>query len=156
MATRSTIAIENADGTVDQIYGHWDGYLRGVGATLVKHYTDRSKVEQLIAQGAVSILAPEIGTEHPFSRHDAPLDNRLAQEEWDALYENMCTFYARDRGEDLHVSKFKDIADYEANHEFQEFEYLFTADDVWSVFYNDEWADLEYELQQLDSLETTA
>lgn len=40
MATRSTIALEFADGSVSQVYCHWDGYLEGVGAQLVRNYSN--------------------------------------------------------------------------------------------------------------------
>ena len=133
MATRSTIAIQHADGSVDQIYAHWDGYLQGVGATLINYYQDRDKVQDLIAHGDVSILGAEIGVKQDFN---TPTDG-------------MCLFYARDRGEDgVQARPFSSVADYEANHQYEEFEYLFTADDVWSVFYNGDWHDLEFELQE--------
>jgi hypothetical protein len=51
MSTRSRIAIENQNGSVTSVYCHFDGYISGVGAVLQKHYTNRSKVEQLIALG---------------------------------------------------------------------------------------------------------
>lgn len=134
MATRSTIAIQHADGSIDQIYSHWDGYLQGVGATLLKHYQDRDKVQDLIAHGDVSILGETIGIQQDFSD---PIDG-------------MCLFYARDRREDgVQAKPFSSLEDYEANHQYEEFEYLFTADNVWSVFYKGDWHDLEYELQEL-------
>ena len=134
MATRSTIAIQHADGSVDQIYAHWDGYLQGVGSTLVDHYQDRDKVQDLIAHGDVSILGSEIGVKQDLN---TPIDG-------------MCLFYARDRGEQgVQARPFASLEDYEQNHQYEEYEYLFTADNVWSVFFDDEWHDLEYELQQL-------
>lgn len=134
MATRSTIAIQHADGSVDQIYCHWDGYLQGVGATLVKHYQDRNKVQDLIAHGDVSILGEEIGVKQDFN---SPTDG-------------VCLFYGRDRNEQgTQATPFSSVEDYEKNHEYQEFEYLYTTDDVWSVFYNEDWHDLEYVLQEL-------
>jgi hypothetical protein len=51
MATRSTIALEFADGTVEQIYCHWDGYLSGVGAELVSGYSDPFRLRDLIDAG---------------------------------------------------------------------------------------------------------
>ena len=44
MATRSTIALEFADGTVQQVYCHWDGYLDYNGKLLAEHYTDLSLI----------------------------------------------------------------------------------------------------------------
>ena len=66
MATRSTIAIEHEDGTVEQVYCHFDGYLSHNGKILQEHYTDRSKVEQLVALGDMSILGNEIGEKQDF------------------------------------------------------------------------------------------
>lgn len=56
MATRSTIALEFADGTVQQVYCHWDGYLSGVGAELVSDYSDPFALRDLIAEGDMSSI----------------------------------------------------------------------------------------------------
>ena len=50
MSTRSTIAIELADGTVKQVYCHSDGYLSYNGRILFEHYSDPAKLEELIEQ----------------------------------------------------------------------------------------------------------
>ena len=109
MGTRSTIALEYADGTVEQIYCHWDGYLSHNGKMLAEHYTDPFKVRQLMDLGDMSTLQPCIGTQHAFEK--AP--------------EGECTFYKRDRNESgCGAKRFKDFADYKANHQYQEFEYI--------------------------------
>jgi hypothetical protein len=56
MATRSTIAIEYADGSVSQIYCHWDGYLDNNGELLNKYYMDPFVVRDLIDLGDFSSL----------------------------------------------------------------------------------------------------
>jgi hypothetical protein len=56
MATRSTIALEFADGSVSQIYCHWDGYLENNGAILSNYYMDPFKVRELIDLGDFSSL----------------------------------------------------------------------------------------------------
>jgi hypothetical protein len=56
MGTRSTIALEFADGTVEQIYCHWDGYLSGVGAELVSDYSDPFALRELIDAGDTSTI----------------------------------------------------------------------------------------------------
>jgi hypothetical protein len=56
MATRSTIAIEFADGSVSQIYCHWDGYLDNNGELLNKYYMDPFVVRDLIDLGDFSSL----------------------------------------------------------------------------------------------------
>ena len=56
MGTRSTIAIEFADGSVSQVYCHWDGYLDNNGQILETHYTDPFKVRDLVELGDFSSL----------------------------------------------------------------------------------------------------
>jgi hypothetical protein len=56
MATRSTIGIRQADGTIKAIYCHWDGYPDGVGAGLRQNYNSKEQAEQLIALGGFSAL----------------------------------------------------------------------------------------------------
>ncbi len=57
MATRSTIAIEYADGSVSQVYCHWDGYLSGVGTQLVEDYSDPFLlVDEVINGGDMSCI----------------------------------------------------------------------------------------------------
>ena len=131
MATRSTIAIQREDGTVAQVYAHWDGYLEGNGALLVNQYNTAAKVEELIALGDISSLNVEIGIKHPFSYdYSKPGD----AEEWDRLYGNMTTFYGRDRGEaDCQARVFANVAEYERTGDggmFEEFNYLF-IDGCW-------------------------
>ncbi len=121
MGTRSTIALEFADGTVEQVYCHWDGYLSHNGHILAEHYNDPFVLQKLIDLGALSSLGKVIGEAHPFSPHTSELD-KLAYEA--ALEAGHCTFYTRDRGETLSVNKFKDYADYIENHQYEEFEYI--------------------------------
>ena len=83
MATRSTIAIRNADTTVTGIYCHWDGYLSYNGKVLVENYTTEAAVRELIALGDLSSLGERIGSKHDFD--NAPRDE--------------CNAYGRDRGE---------------------------------------------------------
>ena len=56
MATRSTIALEFADGSVSLDYCHWDGYLDGVGAELQSGYTDPFRLQELIDGGDMSSI----------------------------------------------------------------------------------------------------
>ena len=121
MATRSTIALEFADGTVQQVYCHWDGYLAHNGKMLQEYYSNPFTLRDLIDLGDVSSLRPTIGTKHAFSQFDLPADE---VEAFKTLTEDMCTFYGRDRGEEVKVRKFKDFADYVANHQYEEYEYI--------------------------------
>jgi hypothetical protein len=52
------------------------------------------------------------------------------------------------RGEVIVIEEFESLSDYEENHQYEEFEYIFTQDNVWSVFFNGDWHDLELELSE--------
>ena len=120
MATRSTIALEYADGTVDQIYCHWDGYLEHNGRILQEHYKDPFKVRKLMDLGDVSSLAPSI--------------EKPAGHTFDKSVDGYTVFYGRDRGETgVGSRRFKSFADYKANHQYEEFEYILRTDGRWYV-----------------------
>ena len=123
MGTRSTIALEFADGTVQQVYCHWDGYLDHNGKILAEHYNDPFKLQKLIDLGDLSSLRPTIGVQHPFSSFQ--LETKEERDAHEKLVEDMCTFYGRDRNESgTGAKKFKDYADYVANHQYEEYEYI--------------------------------
>jgi hypothetical protein len=134
MGTRSTIALEFADGTVEQVYCHWDGYLEHNGKILAEHYTDPFKLRDLIDLGDLSSLRPNIGEKHAFSQFELRAEEVAG---YKALTEDMCTFYGRDRGETgITAKKFKDFEDYVANHQYEEYEYILRNVDgkaVWFV-----------------------
>ena len=134
MGTRSTIALEYADGTVEQVYCHWDGYLAHNGQILLKHYSNPFILRDLIDLGDVSSLKPTIGTKHAFSHFELRAEEVA---EYKVLTENMTTFYGRDRGEDgVSAKKFKDYEDYVANHQYEEYDYILRNDNgvaVWFV-----------------------
>ena len=134
MATRSTIALEFADGSVGQVYCHWDGYLDYNGRILAEHYTDPFKLRELIDLGDLSSLGPDIGDKHDF---DCPADIKYGTPEYKAWSEDkqkVCTFYGRDRGEAGTAARyFKDFEDYRANHQCEEYEYILRRDGRWYV-----------------------
>jgi hypothetical protein len=122
MATRSTIALEFADGTIGQVYCHWDGYLVHNGKILFENYSNPFILRDLIDLGGLSSLRPQIGTKHPFSYFDVP---GMTSEEYYKLYSDMCTFYGRDRGEgQSDAIYFKDFADFRANGQAEEYDYI--------------------------------
>jgi hypothetical protein len=94
MGTRSRIGVMHGN-NVKSIYCHWDGYLGFNGQVLQEHY-DSAKANNLVALGDLSSLRAEIGEKHAFSKFDLPAEEIDAYE---ALTENWCTFYGRDRGE---------------------------------------------------------
>ena len=87
MSTRSEIGIQNADGTIESVYCHWDGYPAHNGHILFKHYTIETKVRELIKYGGLSILreniTPAVRTKHTFEESQ----------------KDVCVYYNRDRSE---------------------------------------------------------
>ena len=108
MGTRSTIAMEFADGTVQQVYCHWDGYLDNNGMILHKHYVDPYKTRALIDLGGFSSLR-------------------------NTVEETAESAYTSTHGEDLRIGKFKDYQDYVENHQYEEYEYILRRDGFWYV-----------------------
>ena len=140
MGTRSTIALEFADGTVEQVYCHWDGYLEHNGKILQEHYSDPFKLRDLIDQGGISSLGKSIGKKHPFSpayNETDPVKKAAVETEYEAAQEaGYTTFYARDRGEDLTIEKFVSFEDYAAFHQREEFAYCLRTDGKWYVAFD--------------------
>jgi hypothetical protein len=136
MATRGTISIENLDGTVSTIYSHWDNYIQNNGVILQKYYNTRESVEKLVSGGGISSLGRKVS--------DTPLD-------FDNRDNYDYTIYYSYRGEITEIRHFKDFDTYEKDHQYEEYSYIFTKDNVWSVFDTygaKDWLDLEYIIDQ--------
>ena len=97
MGTRSTIALEFADGTVKQVYCHWDGYLSNNGRILQESYMDPFKDKELVERGAMSSLSADV---------------------------DGCSFYAEDRGEELTVNDYKNSDEYFDCSQQEEYDYI--------------------------------
>jgi hypothetical protein len=85
MATRSSIAVSH-NGVIKAVYCHYDGYLEGVGATLLENYNS-AKANYLVALGNVSVLRQNV---------EIPVD---VEHSFEDPNENVTVFYGRDRGE---------------------------------------------------------
>ena len=135
MATRSTIALEFADGTIGQVYCHWDGYLAHNGKMLMEYYSNPFVLRDLIDLGSLSSLRPQIGTKHPFSMFEA----NMTQDEYANLYRDMCTFYGRDRGEgQSDATYFTDYEHFLVDGQAEEYDYLLrNVDGVATWFVSD-------------------
>jgi hypothetical protein len=105
MGTRSTIAMEYADGTVGQVYCHWDGYLEHNGKILRDYYTDPFKVRNLLDGGDMSSLSETV---------------------------EGCSFYA-ERGEDCPQRMYKDFQEYARECQREEYDYILRRDGKWYV-----------------------
>jgi hypothetical protein len=123
MSTNSTIALEYADGTVDSIYCHSDGYLSYNGKMLLEHYSDPFKVRQLMDLGDMSFLAKNIGEKHNFNDY----------------VEDSCRFYGRDRGEqNINADRFGSFDSYRLNNDMLEYNYILRKDGNWYVRKSDQ------------------
>jgi len=135
MATRSRIGIENADGSVQSVYCHWDGYPSNNGQILHDHYQDRDKVEKLIALGSISSLDKEI---------DAPEGH---------TFENpasgVTVAYHRDRGE-THSVKNNISSKAFFMQDIEEYGYLFTKENKWVI--KDGYSAKNQEPQELSAI----
>ena len=133
-------------GAIQQVYCHWDGYIDHNGKILFEHYQDPLKLRELINLGDLSSLAPRIGEKHEF---DCPYKYGTPEHK---SWREVCTFYGRDRGDDdVSAKKFKNFADYKANHRYEQFEYILRKDGNWYVCQHGR----DYELldEVLDELE---
>ena len=121
MATRSTIALEFADGTIGQVYSHWDGYLAHNGKMLQEYYSNPFILRDLIDLGSISSLAPTIGTKRPFSHYDT----ELSLVEFQKQYNDMTSFYGRDRGEtNTDATYFTDYEHFLVDGQEEEYDYI--------------------------------
>lgn len=127
MGTHATIAAVQPDGKIKSIYIHYDGYIKGgVGETLLTHYTDPKKVDELINLGSgqsigSELTAPEAVTRFGFAATFSKEFRALSQTERDRLEKDLYSdthsvFYHRDRGEELDIQEFNDLADFERSY----------------------------------------
>ena len=95
MSTRSTVAIVNTDGSITASYVHFDGYVEGVGKTLLDHYNDTRSAARVARIGYASSLAETVALSRKGARNKAePLhfaslhDYEVAAKhsDWEYLY----------------------------------------------------------------------
>ena len=138
MATRSAIAI-NLGEEINACYCHWDGYLEGVGATLLNHYTEAGKTLELIQGGDISSLGPTIGSKHDFDQ---------------AAPDSETTYYGRDRGETgVEVKVFFDRESFHSYYLGSGCEYFYYMDEDenwWVKKYDSGWTSLDGALANLE------
>lgn len=145
MGTRSTIAIQKLDGSVEQIYCHWDGYLDHNGTILKTNYKTPELVKQLIRLGDLSSLGGSIDTENPNHSFDNP-------------EEGVCVYYGRDRGEpNTSFRKFDDMTWFRLEGQWEEYNYLYVeSEQHWYLLSQRKgFLDLREFLQDLDETEDT-
>jgi hypothetical protein len=112
MGTRSTIALEFADGSVSQVYCHWDGYLDHNGAILKAHYSNPFVLRDLLDLGDFSSLR-------------------------ETVEETKEGAYAHSRGETgCEAARYMDVTEYFEECQQEEYDYILRQIEgqaVWSV-----------------------
>ena len=115
MATRSTIAVELANGTVHQVYCHWDGYVSHNGTLLNNHYNTQEQVEKLVSFGDMSCLGECI--EPTTDAHS-----------FETREEGVTVYYGRDRDETderIKTKVFESYDSYKTKFNREEYNYIF-------------------------------
>jgi hypothetical protein len=137
MGTRSTIAIQKLDGSVEQIYCHWDGYLDHNGTILKTEYKTPELVKQLIRLGDLSSLGSRIDSINDTHSFDSP-------------EEGVCVYYGR-------VRRFDDMTWFRLNGQWEEYNYLYVeSEQHWYLLSKRKgFFDLREFLQDLDETEDT-
>lgn len=145
MATRSTISITDGK-TTKTIYCHWDGYPSNNGQTLLDHYQDEKKINELIALGDISFLDKNInptekGLTHKRDEFGAGVYDENHQKvmiettephSYEKPHEGVVVAYMRDRGENGCERRLYDGA---RPNEGEAYDYLF-KNGQWYVRHN--------------------
>lgn len=145
MATRGAIGLRNEDQSITAVYLHWDSYPNWAGRTLLNHY-DHNKTQQLLNLGAVSSLGSEIGEQHSMKNVYKSDDPR----------KNWCTFYTRDRGDQLQAAQtFASEKEFVENFRESWCEYFYVLEECGTWFVNDRssnhWQKVEDVLKEENS-----
>ena len=114
MGTRSTIALEFADGSVSQVYCHWDGYLDHNGEILQNDYRNPFTLRELIDLGDFSSLRETV------------------EETAESVYS--------DRGDDCSARRYMDVTEYFAECQQEEYDYILRQVEGEAVWFVRCWA----------------
>ena len=125
MATRSRIGLRLADDCILSVYHHWDGYPQWLGVHLVKNYTTKAQIAELLDGGDISCI-------------DSDTDWNLEKVENHVQYYN-------DRGENTEPRL--DLTDQDFFDIKEEYAYIF-VENGWSCY------DLHYKTPQLVEIPT--
>lgn len=109
MSTRSAIGLQLEDESYKTIYCHNDGYLEGVGKTLVDNYKTKEDVEALLELGDISTLG-----EQPYSDPELWDLDKWASGYWKTT-KGCCTYKGRG-DKDVDALIFKKLSDIAPNY----------------------------------------
>jgi hypothetical protein len=98
MGTNALIGVVNTDNTVTTSYVHYDGYIDGVGGTLLKHYNDDVSSTTICNIGYASSLEPTVEETEKNAVHEedtVEFDNIFSLEEYVDSVSNIEYVYLR-------------------------------------------------------------
>ncbi len=124
MSTRSYIVKQIAEEKYRGIYCHSDGYLSHNGALLIDIYNTPEKVDELLALGDLSFLAPHLYPD-PSMPHSFDYSQRQ---------DGVTVAYCRDRGEEGTQAKDLDFEGLLQHADWCDYIYVFTEDGEWAYF----------------------
>jgi hypothetical protein len=125
MSTRSYIGELYKDGSILFVYCHFDGYPDHHLPILNKYYDTHEKVQELLALGRISVLAPRVEP-NPDENHS-----------FDHPVRDVVIAYHRDRGEELETYTARSRKEFEEYvNKNVDFGYLFEESTGKWIFYN--------------------
>lgn len=127
MSTRSTISVLQKDNSIKSIYCHWDGYLKGVGETLLTHYDTYEKANALVALGNISSLYENLNPlpEAPEAFPKSHITEIITTHSFDRPQKNVTVAYHRDRNTLFEQQVHRSFKEFNKNNDFQCYNYLF-------------------------------
>ncbi len=129
MSTRSRIAVlQENDGSVKSVYCHWDGYVSGVGETLLNQYNTYERANAIVALGGLSSLHENLdplpeAPEASFPGKDKP--DIITTHSFDKRQKDVTVAYHRDRKFPFEQQVHGSLAKFNRNKDFQTYNYIF-------------------------------
>ena len=136
-----------------RIYHHWDGYVTGVGKTLIEHYKDYDTILNLLAMGDMSSINGTITSYQGWRNENTPpqfLGDKEKVRRWSKTKKELVTRTEKTTDKDGNLDSKKAIC--------EEYAYLFDGEKWWVSYYewNDKtqksrctgWLNLESELKR--------
>lgn len=157
MSTRSTISVLQENSSVKSIYCHWDGYLRGVGETLLNYYNTYERANALVSLGGLSCVyknlnpLPSAPEAHYQGKGNPPI---ITTHSFDRPQLDVTVAYHRDRQKEFEQEVHGSLEEFKNSNNFQQYNYLFLGG-RWYVMYEyyrdgemkqEEWVELTLEL----------
>lgn len=113
-----------------RIYHHWDGYVTGVGKTLIEHYKDYDTILNLLAMGDMSTINETITSYQGWRNEDTPpqfFGDKMKVSRWSTTKEKWVTRTEKITDKNGNLDSKKAIC--------EEYAYLFDGKKWWVSYY---------------------